>query len=62
MKVRGSFCNSIPYCPLDVFTALRDTEGPSGENVEGIAAYFNVPSQPLCGRDEREKTCQKSNG
>jgi len=57
MKVHVSFCNSIPYCPLADFTALRDTEGLSGENVEGIAAYFNVPFQPLCGRDEREKAC-----
>jgi hypothetical protein len=55
MEVHGSFRNSIPHCPLADFTALRDTEGPSGENVEGIAAYVNVPSQPLCGRDEREK-------
>ena len=54
MKVHGSFCNSIPYRPLADFTALRDTEGPSQENVEGITAYFNVPSQPLCGRDEKE--------
>jgi hypothetical protein len=55
MKGHGSFCNSIPYCPLADFTALRDTEGPSGENVEGITAYFNLPSQPLYGRDERER-------
>lgn len=55
MKGHGSFCNSIPYCPLADFTALRDTEGPSGENVEGITAYFNLPSQPLYSRDERER-------